>query len=893
MGIWNRLNNRSDRALEADVVTPNQPVAPEPREDPPVGASGRAHTHGFLDLEEHNVELRHPHGHRIYDQMYRTDGDVRQAVQIVANPILGGTWSVLPHGGENAASRDQGIAEFVRAAMWQYMSPNLGGHLAQALPVLVRSGMAPFEITWMAVDYTPVDHTDAGGLAGRRIVPRTLGLRLPRTIYQFEQDAYGQLTRIRQQLPVTRASLVSNHGEDSYYGADDPLSESSAYDTPSMVWIEGVNLLYYRLGGEGDNWEGVSMLRPAYKHWLMKDKIERIDAIAQEREGLGIPIAYPPLGATDDQLDAVEKVLDGMRANEQGYIVAPGPKAGAGAPEGQGWLFELIGYDRTGSGRDPQPSLKYHTDKISAAFISEFMRLGHGGGSSSGARATGQTQMEPFLMSIEALVGIIEDALNKLIAQIVAYNFPDVKNPPTLRMSLVDSTSLTQLADYVLKLVQVGALIPDQQLEDFLRARADLPPTDAGALEKRRAQDDKMRREVLTGGGEPGGGATGNQGKHVKPGFAHGDKEPAKKTVNIDGGVGSGGLSADGGGDIILDGLPGGVPISERGNLRPWEHGMMLDALEQRMDCMPDEMKVVAGHAAFGLAKLKAQGKATQTDELSEAIHGVLLDAYHFGGDTVKQEIAGQRSAFTGTPVTVLDRGARDRGPDHLKARADLAAAHVEHHIDQALAGHDLAHGNPGLAQQAAERAGEAALRQAAFKHGVPAIQHGRHDTAVQLAEAGVPIIGARYSAALDKNTCGPCRAADDGRVRALDDPVRLENEPPNPHCDSLASGHNQCRCVEHYELMDESPDTTLDRELVPNKPGVTNWVEQRGGLPGFIGDIAGDLISERGFDTSRAIAVAVNRVEQWAAGGHNVSPATQAKAAEALAQWHAIEGSS
>jgi hypothetical protein len=235
-------------------------------------------------------------------------------------------------------------------------------------------------------------------------------------------------------------------------------------------------MVYYRLGAEGDNWEGVSLLRPAYKHWYLKDKIERIDAIAQEREAMGVPICYPPLGATDDQLDAMEGVLGNMRTNEQGYIIAPGPKAGAGAPEGTGWLIEVIGYDRTGSGRDPQPSLEYHTQKIAAAFISEFLRLGHG---QSGARATAQVQAEPFQMSVESLTTIIERRIERgIVKPLIAYNFKDETEIPYLKMSQVDSTSLTQLADYILKLVQVGALIPDQKLEEFLRERADLPPAD-------------------------------------------------------------------------------------------------------------------------------------------------------------------------------------------------------------------------------------------------------------------------------------------------------------------------------------------------------------------------------------------------------------------------------
>jgi len=42
-------------------------------------------------------------------------------------------------------------------------------------------------------------------------------------------------------------------------------------------------------GKEGENWEGVSLLRPAYKPWFMKSTLEKIDAIAHERQSLGVP----------------------------------------------------------------------------------------------------------------------------------------------------------------------------------------------------------------------------------------------------------------------------------------------------------------------------------------------------------------------------------------------------------------------------------------------------------------------------------------------------------------------------------------------------------------------------------------------------------------------------
>jgi hypothetical protein len=155
---------------------------------------------------------------------------------------------------------------------------------------------------------------------------------------------------------------------------------------------------YYRVGAEGDNWEGVSLLRPVYKNWYLKDKIERLDAIAQEREAVGLPVIYPPSALTDKKaLDEMEKKLQRLRAGEQAYLIMPGPRAqDMKENAGTGWHFELVGFgsgSSGGAGRDAQPSLQYHSDKIAAGFIEEFMRLGQ---KSTGARATAQVQQDPF-----------------------------------------------------------------------------------------------------------------------------------------------------------------------------------------------------------------------------------------------------------------------------------------------------------------------------------------------------------------------------------------------------------------------------------------------------------------------------------------------------------------
>lgn len=871
---------------------------PTPKADPkPRGGSGRGHTDGFLELEELNDELRHPQSHAVFDRMYRTDADTRQVVQLSINPILGGTWDVEPYGGQEATEEDIEVAAAVKWALFDYMRPNLIGHLAQFLPVLFRSGFVPGEKVWA---------TAVGPNGKTFLVPKTVSLMLPRSVWRWHSSGV-ELDAIEQFLPAGSSASVFTETSGGYLGGGGTGVGS--------VTIPRKDLVYYRVGAEGDNWEGVSLLRPAYKHWYLKDKIERIDAIAQEHEAMGIPVVYPPPGATSAQLDAIEEILANMRSNEQAYVLMPGMKAGAGAADGTGWLLEILGFGKDGgggSGRDAMPTLNYHTNKIAAAFISEFMRLGHG---ESGARATAQVQADPFQMSIEALVTVIEQELqDSLVIPFCAYNFADLKNPPRLRMSLVDQTSLSQLADFVLKLTQVGALLPDQELEEFLRARADMPAPNPESVRKR-GEDEEMIRRMIVGGNilptpadeiaaeqaekmaalAPAPGAPGAvpkkpsnnadpYGSNAKVG-KHKNGKPAGSPLKRSGspkGPGAGGARTPRGPGKELSEAP--VRPSLHETSRWWELSVDLDALELAMDEMParmlsacqDEVMYLAGEMCADGTPLGHPLSGERRDQTRARLLDALTAAYDEGAEHVLGEFRAQ--GFE-PGEKLLDRGARDRG-GALLDRATLAAERIELSMREAMLGQDLAHGDVARAKERAEQAGIKALQRVGYDHGVSAFLHGRHDFGMTLAGEAGGAVKVRYSAVLDRGTCPECEASDDGVARELDDPVRLRRQPPNPDCHSLASGQNRCRCIEVFEFDDGQTVSFMDLSEQAVLPQ----------MPEYLLRILNVLVG-RGMPELRAFGVAVKVARQVAATGdvrwpglRNVGAGSQDEAREAVA---------
>lgn len=72
----------------------------------------------------------------------------------------------------------------------------------------------------------------------------------------------------------------------------------------------------------------------------------------------------------------------------------------------------------------------------------------------------------------------------------------------------------------------------------------------------------------------------------------------------------------------------------------------------------------------------------------------------------------------------------------------------------------------------------------------------------------------------------------------------------------------------------------------IPNKPGVTNWVQEAGGLPKYIERVAKHIHHDSGYSVSRAIAAAVSQTKKRAAGGNK-------QAAAAIVKWNKMKASS
>jgi hypothetical protein len=707
--------------------TPNEPGPPR------IGAamfgqSGRANYWGLPQWDEINAKLIGPAGQYVFDQMYRSDPDIRRLVLMVSTPILSGSWKLEAYGGDDATDQDREIAETIWWGLNNYMSPNFTEHLAEALPLMIRAGFAPFEQVWGTCEYK-----------GKTLsFPSSLQMRLPRSIWRWWQDEFGAMTYIGQIIP----------------------------NKPTVV-IPASELVYYRLGAEGDNWMGVSMLRGAYKPWMYKDKLERIDAIGQERKAVGVPVIYPPQSMDAQTRTQVETIFASLHTNEVGYVVMPGPKAGTTGSQGGNneWLVDVIQFDSS-SGDSIQASLTYHKLAISGSVLGDFMELGH---HQVGAKATADVQMDPFVTAEMAFAETgPKPPLNDLVDRIRKANWPDAAGSPTLDVSLTDESSLSELATFASLLISEGAMQVDPELEDFFRQRAGLPPANADVRKLTvAAQQTELENKanppqpIIVSPtsqspptqGKPQPGAPGSQPQQQPA--SQGNAKPQTPGKQLD------------------------TPT-----VKWWEQLLSQDKLKQALDGARQSVETAAGSKAQGVALQIAAGQDPDVQGLSDALTDEYTRLYKLGVGTVQDELAKQRPAQLMSPVDVIAglgariKRARQRG-DHS---ADSVAQAVSTKLRQAdIAGLKDGHDRTALAVQTAVQQ----LHSEALQNASASINDGRWD----VGSTAPDVVGCIYTSVLDGNTCDECESADTGDVLTLDQASDLG--PPNPDC----AGGDRCRC--------------------------------------------------------------------------------------------------
>lgn len=375
------------------------------------------------DSHEETPELVWPNSVPVYDKMRRQDAQVISVLEAVQLPILRTTWSIDPNG-----ARDEVV---------QLVAEDLGLPIKGSGPTArlrTKDRFSWNEHVELALTMLPLGHSyfeqEARVDERGRLRLKRLGHRPSRTISRFNVARDGGLISIEQLTTM---------------GASGPIPVD--------------RLVAYVRRKEGGNWAGISLLRPAYKNWVLKDRLLRANTTTIIRNGLGVPVYEGAEGEKD--------LGPGLNMAKQ---VRSGDDAGAATPNGA--KLRLMGVE--GTLPDALPAIRYHDEQIGRAVLAHFLNLG----TQTGSWALGSTFADFFTLSLQALAQQVADVANShVIEDLVDWNWGEAEPAPKLVFEEIGSRQAAT-AQAIKLLADAGILLPDRALEEASRQLFGLPPKD-------------------------------------------------------------------------------------------------------------------------------------------------------------------------------------------------------------------------------------------------------------------------------------------------------------------------------------------------------------------------------------------------------------------------------
>ncbi len=421
------------------MATDTAPPKPSFREKGYV--SGQGATTGLGDFSMWNEfeqvpDLQWPAAIKILTRMEREDSRVYSLLSAIGLPIRRTPWRVDPNG-----ARDE-VCEFV--------ARNLGLPIhGAAAPNRQerRKGRFSFaqHLVWVLASlqfgHSVFEQVYRPGEDGR-VWLHKLAPRPQRTISAWNVALDGGLDSIEQMAPASTGSVM--------YGL-----------SPTKIPIS--RLVVYSREMDPGMWIGKSVLRPSYKHWILKDELMRIEAVAARRNGVGVPVGTAAEGASQADVDKMADMAQAYRVGEH---------SGAGLPWGA--KLELLGVK--GNLPDIRAAIKYHDDMIAISGLAHFLNLSGGG-----SYALADVQKSTFNDSVQTEAEWIAAVMNDhVVEDLVDINFGVDEPAPRLIFDRIGSQQEVTAAALKM-LVEAGLLSPDVLVEQSLRAGLGLPAKPADA----------------------------------------------------------------------------------------------------------------------------------------------------------------------------------------------------------------------------------------------------------------------------------------------------------------------------------------------------------------------------------------------------------------------------
>lgn len=396
-------NMRSNAMTDKELLlrNPNPPIDPISRTDPPLknyGATGTSFLGGIIQSDEYNPEFGWRDAVIKYEQMSRNEAQIMAIKQQYEMPILAAKWSIEPASDDPV---DKEIASFVQSCLFDDMcyTSSDGTEVYQSWNETLRQILMFKWYGFMLLE--KCFRIDDGWVKWSRWLPL-----LPRTVWRWHVGPDNELEAIEQWA----------YKQWTYQFNEIPRGK----------------LIHFANRMEGQNYQGVSVLRSAFKNWWYKQQFEKIAAIEIERNSIIPPVIQMGPNPSADEVNAALRLAQNIRANEQLGVVI-----------GHDMHFEYPRMTERGAAQI-LPLIEYHDNMIARNILGQFINLGS---HEVGSYALAQQQVTNFLNTLQGDCQYVCDIINhQAIRQLVDYNFDGVAVYPKLTVSRLVSQDITTLS---------------------------------------------------------------------------------------------------------------------------------------------------------------------------------------------------------------------------------------------------------------------------------------------------------------------------------------------------------------------------------------------------------------------------------------------------------------
>lgn len=401
------------------------------------------------ETNEENPDLQWPRSINIFDRMRREDPQVKSVLRAVTLPIMRTEWVI-----DGTGCRPEVVA---------HIAADLG------LPVKGQPPTAPLRTK------------------GRFSFKEFLRLALLSLVYghSYFEQVYDQSTGATHLAKLAwRPPRTISNIEVARDGGLVAIEQGGLMGR-GKVRIPVARLVAFVHEREGANWLGESLLRSAYKMWILKDRVLRIQALTAERNGLGMPVftvGDPPEGEFDEMVAWLDAEI------KRGLEIVKQARAGeaAGVSLSKGSTFQFVGV--SGKLPDTDKPIRYYDEQIARAVLAHFLNLG----TETGSWALGSTFANFFTDSLNAVAQSMADVIQQhVIEDLVDHNWgPDEPAPRIVPAAIGEQQQIT--AEAIKVLIESGAVTVDDSLRAYVRDKFGLPVEDLLP----NADDDEQSREL-------------------------------------------------------------------------------------------------------------------------------------------------------------------------------------------------------------------------------------------------------------------------------------------------------------------------------------------------------------------------------------------------------------